>query len=419
MRVCASRTSVNSKFVVTCSSSSSSPRERRENHHHHHHPRRTVSKFSAMQHHHHHLHGNNNNNSNYASWQSSYSLNALPLSPTVRAKLQFCGFNAVQDVLRHHSLPVQLVKSVPSLTLDEAQDVLKACKTGLDGFALSGAKSASELLKKERERIPLVTFCKGVDGILGGGVQTGEITEFCGAPGVGKTQIGMQLAVSVQLPSEFSGIEGECAYIDTEGSFTCDRCEDMAIGARGYLERRVQEMRCSGEERKVFQECLESTFSVEAILKRIHVFRCHEVTELLACLDYMPEFVKEHPKVKLVVVDSIAFHFRQDFDDMALRASILAKTTNNLMSLAKKYELAVVTINQATTKPGGRLAPALGESYAHAATTRVALSWGSEGNRIAYVAKSPRLANRKAMYAITRDGVRDPPAVNANKRKFT
>ena len=155
--MCLSYTSVNSKFVVTCSSSS--PRERRENHNHHHHPRRTVSKFSAMQHHHHHLHGNNNNNnSNYASWQSSYSLNALPLSPTVRAKLQFCGFNAVQDVLRHHSLPVQLVKSVPSLTLDEAQDVLKACKTGLDGFALSGAKSASELLKKERERIPLVTF---------------------------------------------------------------------------------------------------------------------------------------------------------------------------------------------------------------------------------------------------------------------
>ena len=105
------------------------------------------------------VHHTNANNTNYSSWQSSYSLNALPLSPTARAKLQNFGFHSVQDVLRHHSLPVQLVKSVPSLTLDEAQDVLKACRTGLDGFALSGAKSASELLKKERERIPLVTFC--------------------------------------------------------------------------------------------------------------------------------------------------------------------------------------------------------------------------------------------------------------------
>ena len=62
------------------------------------------------------------------------------------------------------------------------------------------------------------------------------------------------------------------------------------------------------------------------------------------------------------------------------------------------------------------LAPALGESYAHAATTRVALSWGEEGTRIAYVAKSPRLANRKAMYTITRDGVRDVVHA-ASKRK--
>ena len=117
-------------------------------------PRRREKTMHHHQHQHQHGNYNNNNhaaaNNSYSSWQSSYSLNALPLSPTVRAKLQFCGFNAVQDVLRHHSLPVQLVKSVPSLTLDEAQDVLKACRCGLDGFALRGAKSASELLKKEQ-----------------------------------------------------------------------------------------------------------------------------------------------------------------------------------------------------------------------------------------------------------------------------
>ena len=95
-------------------------------------------------------------------------------------------------------------------------------------------------------------------------------------------------------------------------------------------------MGCSEVERKEFEECLEKRFSVDMILKRIHVFRCHEVTELLACLDHVPEFVKGNPKVKLVVIDSIMLHFfRQDFDDMVLRASILAKTTNNLMSLAK------------------------------------------------------------------------------------
>jgi RAD51-like protein 2 len=33
-----------------------------------------------------------------------------------------------------------------------------------------------------------VTFSAGVDGMLGGGVPLGKITEICGAPGVGKTQ---------------------------------------------------------------------------------------------------------------------------------------------------------------------------------------------------------------------------------------
>jgi RAD51-like protein 2 len=42
-------------------------------------------------------------------------------------------------------------------------------------------------------------------------------TEFCGVPGVGKTQLGIQLCVDVQLPECYSGAAGEAVYIDTEG----------------------------------------------------------------------------------------------------------------------------------------------------------------------------------------------------------
>lgn len=34
------------------------------------------------------------------------------------------------------------------------------------------------------------TMCKELDEMLDGGVQRGMITEFCGVPGIGKTQIG-------------------------------------------------------------------------------------------------------------------------------------------------------------------------------------------------------------------------------------
>ena len=49
-------------------------------------------------------------------------------------------------------------------------------------------RSALDLLKAEQLQSYIVTFSAGVDGMLGGGVPLGKITEICGAPGVGKTQ---------------------------------------------------------------------------------------------------------------------------------------------------------------------------------------------------------------------------------------
>lgn len=47
------------------------------------------------------------------------------------------------------------------------------------------------------------------------------------------------------------------------------------------------------------------------------------------------------PQVKIIVVDSITFHFRQDFDDLALRTRVLGGMSLKLMRFAKKYSLAV------------------------------------------------------------------------------
>lgn len=51
-----------------------------------------------------------------------------------------------------------------------------------------GGLSALELLKAEQEQPFIVTFSSKVDEMLGGGIAVGKITEFCGAPGIGKTQ---------------------------------------------------------------------------------------------------------------------------------------------------------------------------------------------------------------------------------------
>ena len=49
--------------------------------------------------------------------------------------------------------------------------------------------TALDLLHRAENNQPIVTFSEQLDTLLGGGVPLGKMTEFCGAPGVGKTQL--------------------------------------------------------------------------------------------------------------------------------------------------------------------------------------------------------------------------------------
>lgn len=64
---------------------------------------------------------------------------------------------------------------------------------------------------------------------------------------------------------------------------------------------------------------------------------------------------------------------------MAHRARLLSAMAQDLMAIAESHKAAVVLMNQVTTKPGpdgkNTLVPALGDTWAHAATSRVVLFW--------------------------------------------
>jgi len=205
-------------------------------------------------------------------------------------------------------------------------------------------QQAKEIFDKERRKKTLVTFCQDLDQILGGGIRTGQITEFCGAPGVGKTQIMMQLAINVQMPAAFNGLGGEAVYVDTEGSFAAKRCLHMASAFAKHLEKVALRRKDDALLREARQ------LDPEGILDRIHYFRARDATELLAVVDVLPSFVQDHPNVKIVIIDSIAFHFRQDFDDIGARTRRLIQMGQSLMELAHARDLAVVMTNHVTTK---------------------------------------------------------------------
>ncbi|XP_005986848.1 DNA repair protein RAD51 homolog 3 [Latimeria chalumnae] len=346
-------------------------------------------------------------------------LGSFPLAPAARSKLIGAGFETVEDL--KGIKPSELSKEI-GISKEEALEILQIVKgdtvegEGRHAVASRSVRkcTALELLEQEQAQNSIITFCSALDDILGGGVPVSKTTEICGAPGVGKTQLCLQLAVDVQIPECFGGLDGEAVYIDTEGSFIVDRAVDIAHAAVEHC-KLITESHQENEQQKAME-----TFSVDTILSHIYYFRCHDYVELLAQAHLLPDFLSAHPKVRVVVIDSIAFPFRHDFDDLSLRTRLLNGLAQQLISTANDYKVAVVLTNQMTTRIGqnqSMLVPALGESWGHAATIRLILHWEGK-NRMASLYKSPSQKEATIPYQITFQGFRDiqapvPPLVHS------
>ncbi|XP_045913075.1 DNA repair protein RAD51 homolog 3 [Micropterus dolomieu] len=334
-------------------------------------------------------------------------ISSLSLNPSVKVKLVSAGFQFTADLL--HLKPLQLSKEA-GLSQQEALEVLQAvgraggggdeAGAAAGGGEVSASLTALELLQKEEESRSIVTFSSQLDAALGGGLPVGKTTEICGAPGVGKTQLCLQLAVDVQVPQCFGGVGGQAVYIDTEGSFVLQRVVDIASAA-------VQHCSFLAEDDE--QRDAMTNFTVDAILSNMFVVRCHDYVELLAELHLLPDFLSDHPSVRLLVIDSVAFPFRQHFDEMSQRTRLLNGLAQQLITMATSHNIAVAMTNQMTTRLRGgqsQLVPALGESWGHAPTTRLHLHW--EGpRRLATVFKSPTQVESTVQYQITSEGFRD------------
>uniref|UniRef100_A0A8C8DDV8 DNA repair protein RAD51 homolog 3 n=1 Tax=Oryzias sinensis TaxID=183150 RepID=A0A8C8DDV8_9TELE len=246
------------------------------------------------------------------------------------------------------------------------------------------AVTALELLQRERECGSITTFSSQLDHALKGGLPVGKVTEICGAPGVGKTQLCLQLSVDVQIPRSFGGLEAQVIFMDTEGSFVLQRVVDIAAAVVRHFSLLAED----GEQKDAMQ-----TFNMESIL------------------------------VRLLVIDSVAFPFRQHLDDLSQRTRLLQGLAKQVISMATRHNIAVVITNQMTTRlqdSQSHLVPALGEIWGHASTTRIILQW--EGSQqVAAIVKSPCCMDMAIQYQITSEGFRDanqPEITLTNQRSL-
>jgi len=223
---------------------------------------------------------------------------------------------------------------------------------------------------------------------LGGrGIESKAMTEAYGAFGSGKTQLGLTLAVNVQLPKDKGGANGKSVYIDTEGTFRPDRIRQIAeaIGA-----------------------------NPEKVLKNIIVARAFNSDHQILLLDKITELIKNGENIKLVIIDSLTAHFRAEFSgrgQLADRQQKLNKYLHQLIKLAEQHNLAVYVTNQVMANPammfGDPTTAIGGHIVGHASTFRLYLRRGKAGSRVAKMIDSPNLPENEAVFMLTEAGIRD------------
>ena len=91
-----------------------------------------------------------------------------------------------------------------------------------------GFMSATEAAQQRQNIIHLTSGSTELDKLLGGGMETGSLTELFGEFRTGKTQLCHTLCVTCQLPISSGGGQGRALYIDTEGTFRPERLVQIA-----------------------------------------------------------------------------------------------------------------------------------------------------------------------------------------------
>ncbi len=294
-------------------------------------------------------------------------------------KLRESGFNDMMSIAASSSGVLSVAAGIGDDTA--AKIIFEARKMMKMGF-----EPATVALKKREMIGKITTGSKTLDAMLGGGLETQAITEMHGAFGSGKSQIGLQLSINVQLPKEKGGLGAQAIFIDTEGTFRPERVQQMAKGA--------------GMDPK---KALENIFVAKAYNSD------HQVLLAEKCEDIIKQ-----GNVKLIVVDSVTSAFRSDYTGrgtLADRQQKLNRHLHHLQKLADVHNLAIYVTNQVMSRPdilfGDPTAPIGGHILGHTATFRVYLRKSKGEKRIGRLIDSPSLPEGETVFRVLPEGVRD------------
>jgi len=308
------------------------------------------------------------------------TIEELPgVGETTAAKLRDAGYVEMMSIAT--AMPAELAE-VCGIGEGTAIKAINAARDAMDmGF------ETGDLVLERRKNIGRITSgSKELDELLGGGLESQAITEAFGKFGSGKSQLGFQMCINVQLPKEQGGLEAGALFVDTENTFRPERLIQMAK-AKGI--------------------------DPDAALKRVFVARSHNSDHQMLLIDKADETIREN-NIRLIVIDSLTSAFRSDYigrGNLAERQQKLNKHLHALQKLADKYNLIVYVTNQVMERPdilfGDPTVPVGGNILAHQATYRLYFRRSKEERRIAKLVDSPSLPDGECVFSVTTDGIGD------------
>lgn len=298
-------------------------------------------------------------------------------------KLREGGFHTVEAVAFASKRELAEIKGVSDAKVAKI-------KEASEKIVPSGFTTAQTILQNRGHLIKITTGSTALDEILGGGLESGSITEIYGEFRCGKTQLCHTLAVTCQIPVSSGGGEGKCLYIDTEGTFRPDRLIEIS--------ERYQ-------------------MNPEEVLEHVAYARAHN-TEHQQELLLNAAALMADSRFSLIIVDSATALFRTEYTgrgELASRQNSLGKFLKTLQRLADEYGVAVVVTNQvvqanldgAMSFCGPQVKPIGGNIMAHATTTRLQLKKGRGNDRIANLVASPSMPENQATFGISAQGIAD------------
>jgi len=212
------------------------------------------------------------------------------------------------------------------------------------------------------------TGSKCIDSLLGGGIETGTVTQIYGHSGTGKTTLCLMAAKNAAK-------NHKVAYIDTEG---------------------------------LSAERVKQVFGEANLFSNVFVYEVFRFRQQGVALKEAEKLCRSE-KVKLIIVDCFTSLYRSELEDEKKQVRIKRELTSQLtflLGIARKYDVAVVITNQMFSDVNtGRDRPLGGPSIDHLSKVILALERSDEMRKATLIKHRWMKEGNSCFYRITDRGI--------------